>query len=445
MREFDVCVIGTGTAGETAIAELLRLDEGLRIVVADERPYGGTCALRGCQPKKFLVVPSHAALEARALTERGFRSAPVLDWPVMQESLRTFTDAVPGSTKEGLETKGVVCLSGHCEFLSLHEVKCGEEKIRADSFVIAAGARPRPLPIPGAEHTISSDEFLYLEELPERIVFIGGGYISMEFAYVASAVGSSVTVLQRGNRIMERFDADMVAILEDACSTKGIDIRTKVNPVEIRKNDKGDYSVLLEGGNTVDADLVVGAIGRVPNIENLGLEKAGISYDKRGIETDDFMRTSQKHIYAIGDCVQGIQLSPVSDLEAGTAARNMVKPESATVDLSTLPSVVFSYPQLSAVGMDEERAKQKGNVRLVQGSGAGWPNYQRLNESHVGYKVLIDKDTETLLGAHLIGPYAGELINLFALAIKKKIPVAELKELPWAYPTYSADIKYMLG
>ncbi len=453
MNTFDVFIIGTGTAGQTAVSELTAPSgsnrrahkNALRIGIADERPYGGTCALRGCQPKKFLVVPAHAALEGRALTERGFRFAPQLDWREMQRALQTFTDAVPSGTKKGLEERGIRCFSGHCEFVSPRELVCGDEAVSAGNVIIATGARPRPLPIKGAEYAVSSDDFLSLPDLPERIVFIGGGYISMEFAYVASAVGASVTVLQQGERIMERFDADMVKILEDACSTRGMDIRTGVNPVEIKKHDSGACEVLLECGDTVTADLVVGAIGRIPNIEDLGLEKAGVAFNGHGIETDGHMRTAQQHIYAIGDCVQGIQLSPVSDLQARVAARNVMNPMSSIAVADPLPSVVFSYPQMATVGMSEETAQKTKNVRVVKGSGAGWPNYKRLNEYHVGYKVIIDKDTDTLRGAHLVGPRAGELINLFALAMKTGITAGQLKEMPWAYPTYSADIKYMLG
>jgi glutathione reductase (NADPH) len=445
LTKFDVFVIGTGTAGETAVSELLKSGKGLRIGIADERPYGGTCALRGCQPKKYLVVPSHAAMEGRALTERGFQLAPQVDWSKMQHSLRGFTDPVPQSTKDSLEKQGVTCFEGHCQFLSPKELKCGEESIHADTFIIATGARPRPLPIPGAEWAFSSDDFLYLDTLPRRIVFIGGGYISMEFAYVASAGGAAVTVLQRGKDIMERFDRDMVAILEDACSTRGMNIRTGVNPVEINKKVSGSYEVILEDGEKIESDLVLGAIGRIPNIENLGLGNAGVAYDGRGIETDERMKTSQKHIYGFGDCVRGVQLSPVSDMEAKTAARNILHSGSEIINLNILPTVVFSYPQLATVGMDEKSAREKGGIRIVQGSGAGWPNYRRLNESHAGYKVLIDEETELILGAHLVGPHAGELINLFALAMRYRVPAGELKELPWAYPTYSADIKYMLG
>ncbi len=445
MKDFDVFVIGTGTAGETAVSELLKRRDGLRIGIADERPYGGTCALRGCQPKKYLVVPAHAAMEGRALTERGFRAAPQLDWKTMHRSLREFTDPVSQNARAGLEEKGVACFSGHCEFKSPGTLRCGDQSISAENFIVATGARPRMLPVKGAEWAVSSDGFLSLEELPERIVFIGGGYVSMEFGYTASAAGASVTVLQRGQRIMKQFDPDMVSVLQDACSTRGMDIRTGVTPVEIRKRDPGPYEVILKGGEVVETDLVVGAIGRIPNVEDLGLEKAGVAFDSHGIETNEQMRTSQDHISAIGDCVKGVQLSPVSDLQARTAVRNILDPGSETADLSTLPSVVFSYPQLAMVGMDEQAAKERGNIRIAQGSGVGWPNYRRLNESHVGYKVIIDTETETVLGAHLVGPHAGELVNLFALAMKHRITVKALQELPWAYPTYSSDIKYMLG
>ncbi len=444
MNSFDVFVIGTGTAGETAVSELLKRANGLRIGMADERPYGGTCALRGCQPKKFLVVPAHAALEGRALTKRGFRSPPQLDWKAMHRSLREFTDPIPHNARAGLEEKGVACFSGHCTFLSPKTLLCGDQKISAGNFIVATGARPQTLSIPGADLALSSEAFLSLVELPERIMFIGGGYVSMEFGYTASAAGASVTVLHRGERILKQFDPDMVSILQDACSTRGMDIRTGEGPKEIRKRDSGRYEVILEG-DSLEADLVVAAIGRVPNVQDLGLEKADVAFDSHGIETNRHMRTSQDHIYAIGDCVKGVRLSPVSDLQARTAARNILDPGSETADLSTLPSVTFCYPQLAMLGMDEQEAKQRGNIRIAQGSGAGWPNYRRLNESHVGYKVIIDTETETVLGAHLVGPHAGELINLFALAMKHHIPVKDLQELPWAYPTYSADIKYMLG
>lgn len=436
-------VIGTGTAGETALSELT--GRGLRLGIADERPYGGTCALRGCQPKKFLVVPSHAALEGRALTERGFADAPVLNWTGMRRSMDEFTRPMPESVRKQLQEQGVVCFDGHCEFTSPTELRCGNESIRADHFIIAAGARPRPLDIPGGDSAGSSDDFLSLREVPENIVFIGGGYVSMEFAYVAAAAGSMVTVIQRGSRIMERFDPSIVSILEDACITRGMDLRTNAQPVEIEKRENGTRVVRLESGDKIETKCVIGAVGRIPNVDDLNLEAAGVEYSKRGITTDEYSRTSRDSIFAVGDCVDGIQLSPLADMEARAAARNILEPESEALDYGTIPSVVFTYPQLASVGIDERTASERIDADIHTGSCAGWPNYRRLNESHAGYKIIVDKKSGTVAGAHLAGPYAGELINLFALAIRQQIPVRQLKELPWAYPTYTADLKYMLG
>jgi glutathione reductase (NADPH) len=443
MNNYDIFIIGTGTAGETAASELA--GKGYSIGIADERPYGGTCALRGCQPKKYLLIPAHGVLEGRGLTARGFTSQPVLDWSIMQQSLHGFTDPVPEGTKKGLEEMGIDCFQGHCEFISPDTVQCGDETIKAGKFIIATGARPRDLPIPGADLALTSDDFLTLEEMPKSITFIGGGYISLEFSTVAVAMGTSVTILQRGERILDRFDHDMTEILCKSLSNLGIEIRTGSNPERIEKNSEGALLITMDDGSEMVTDTVIGAIGRSANVENLGLEAAGVDFSRGGIRVDAHMQSSASHIYAVGDCVEGIQLSPISDAQARTAARNIIKPGSASHSPEVLPTVVFTWPQLAAVGMDEESAKKREGVRISTGSGAGWPNYRRLNEAHMGYKIIIDTETETILGAHLAAPHAGEMINLFALAIKNKMTIREIKELPWAYPTYGADIKYMLG
>lgn len=458
MQEFDVFIIGTGTAGETAAA-MLR-NAGLSVGIADRDAYGGTCALRGCQPKKYLVVPAHAALEGEALTERGFTAAPTLDWKTMQRSRAEFTDAVPDGTEMGLAENGVHVFSGECRFVDNETVVCGEDTIKARRFLIATGARPRPLPIPGGELAGSSDDFLYLEEMPEHITFIGGGYISMEFATVAAAAGAGVTVLQRGSRVMDRFDPDLVDALQESCTVRRIDIRTDIETHSIERNEGGRFNVHLTGdggtASVLETDLVVAALGRVPNLEGLNLTATDVSAGPRGIETDRAMRTGAPTIYAVGDCVAGIQLSPVSDAEARTAARNIIADLAATdgtsearagveeVDLSTLPTVVFTYPQLAQFGLSEAQAVERGGVRINRGSGAGWPNYRRLNERHVRYKVMIDEKSDQILGAHILAPHAGELINLLALASRQGTTASEFREIPWAYPTYSSDLKYLL-
>lgn len=538
MNNFDVFIIGTGTAGETA-ATMLR-DAGLTVAIADNDDYGGTCALRGCQPKKYLVVPAHAALEGAGLTQRGFVKNPQLDWAAIQRSRAEFTDAVPEGTEDGLRERGITTFHGTCRFLDVGTdaitVQCGSESIRAKRILVATGARPRPLPIPGGELARSSDDFLNLPELPQHVTFIGGGYISMEFATVAVAAGAEVTVVQRGNRVMDRFDPDLVEELQRGCAARSIDIVTNAETASITSSRSGGgswdegrsggagapgapddtsrpgaqapqgahtrpFSVNLADGTAIETDLVLAALGRVPNTDTLDLENAGIEASPRGIATDGTMRTSVPGVYAAGDCVASIQLSPVSDAEARVAARNIIldlagpdpagsddvrgeeggvasdsgargnsdvhgatsdpgttfdannapglgsvaRADRPHLDLSVLPTVVFTYPQLAQFGLSEAEARERGGVRINTGSGAGWPNYRRLNESHVMYKVMIDEETDRILGAHILAPQAGELINLLALAAKAGTPAREFREFPWAYPTYTGDLKYMLG
>lgn len=459
MATFDVFVIGTGTAGETAAA-MLR-EAGLSVGIADRSAFGGTCALRGCQPKKYLVVPAHAALEGAGLVERGFDHAPALDWGTMQRARASFTNAVPEQTEAGFRKLGIVPYHAACRFVDTETVACGDEHITARRFLIATGARPRPLPIPGGDLAVSSDAFLYLDDLPMHVTFIGGGYVSMEFATVAAAAGSRVTVLQRGPRIMERFDSDLVDALQESCAMREMDIRTNVSTDSIERLGDGRFRVHFRDGDGgaryVDTELVVAALGRTPNVEELDLSAAGIGASPRGIEADAHMRTRVPHIYAAGDCVAGIQLSPVSDAQARVAARNIISdlgaasstdapaPPRAALDLSVLPTVVFTYPQLAQFGIGEEDAAERESVRVVRGSGAGWPNYRRLNERHMQFKVMIDEATDRIVGAHILAPQAGELVNLLALAARHGVPASDVRELPFAYPTYTADLKYMLA
>lgn len=467
MCEYDVLVIGTGTAGDTA-ATMLRA-AGFSVAIADERDFGGTCALRGCQPKKYLVVPAHAALEGAALTERGFRRAPRIDWDGIQRSRREFVDAVPAGTEKGMREQRIATFHGTCSFIDATTVRCGDETIRASRILIATGARPQPLSIPGSELAGSSDDFLAMERVPDSITFIGGGYVSMEFATVAAAAGARVTVLQLGDRVMDRFDSDLVDELQRGCAARSIRVITHAQTESIRRTSKGNMEVALGAGavypdgsvqdqpSTVQSEVVIAALGRIPNLERLHLAAAGIVAGHRGIETDPSMRTSIPSVFAAGDCVASIQLSPVSDAEARVAARNIINdlrgdspgtpsPDGPLeVDLSTLPTVVFTYPQLAQFGLSEKEARERGNIRVNSGSGATWPNYRRLNETHVMYKVMIDEETDRIVGAHILAPQAGELINLLALAARQGMSTAEFREIPWAYPTYTADLKYMLG
>ena len=441
---YDTVVIGTGTAGVTA-AHILR-ESGMKVAIADREPYGGTCALRGCQPKKYLVVNTHLAEETRALHGRGFSQPAVTDWAALQVFKHGFTDPVPAGTAASLRDAGIDTYNAQVRFVNPGTVELlpSGEVLKADKFIIAAGARPRPLDIPGGELCGTSDDFLDLSSLPGSMVFIGGGYISLEFAFIAGLSGSRVTILQKGDRILSQFPPSIVDEIVRTAAPHGISIITGADVTKIEKNGS-DGTVSTAGHGTHTAEFVMSAIGRIANVEGLGLETAGVEYGKRGISVDAYMQTTAPGIYAVGDCAATRQLSPVSDMEAKAAAANILSGGSSPVDYEAVPSVIFTYPQMASVGITAEQAGSDGReVISKSGRGESWANYRRLNASPVYYETVVDADTGRILGAHIVGPHAGEQINVFALAVKSGMTADRFRELPWAYPTYTSDVKYMV-
>jgi glutathione reductase (NADPH) len=438
--EYDVAIVGTGTAAETAAYQLA--DAGKKIVIVDSAPYGGTCARYGCQPKKYFVANTHLVAETRALLGKGIAAPAQIDWNALQAFKRTFTDPVPESTESSLSDLGIETLHGTAS-LTDDGISVGTDRIRAGKTILAAGARPRPLDIPGAEYAHTSDDFLDLETLPRSIAFIGGGYISMEFATIAAIAGSRVTILQRGDRILPQFPTDLVLPLAEHARAGGIDIRTGVDVKAISKN--GDEYLVSTNTGDISTSWVISSIGRVPNLEALRLEDRGVDFSHRGITVNAHMETSVSGIYAIGDCAATKQLSPIADMEAKIAVANLLGSGPETANYEAIPSVVFTHPQLASVGMTEEAALAQGrNVIVRSGDGSCWANYRRINADLVRYSTVRDADTDEILGAHILSPYAGEQINIFALAIRNRIPASEIASLPWAYPTYTSDVKYMV-
>ena len=290
MNEYDVVIVGIGTAGETA-AGILR-DGGKKVAVIDQGPVGGTCALRGCQPKKVFVVNTHLAAESRALLGTGLSQPAVTDWGALQRFKRTFTDPIPGSTQASLEASGIDVFVEPAAFVEpgVIELAGSGRKLHAERFLIASGARSRALPVPGAELAATSDDFLELSELPESMVFIGGGYISMEFAFIAALSGSKVTILQRGPRVLPVFPASLVDPVVEAGAEHGIRFVTNADVSGIER-DGSAYRVATKEQGEFSAAWVMGAIGRSPNVEDLGLEKVGVKASGRGIEVNEYLET----------------------------------------------------------------------------------------------------------------------------------------------------------
>lgn len=444
-QHFDTIVIGSGSSAYFAITTLNKA--GKKVAVIDERPFGGTCALRGCQPKKYLVANAEAVAMADHLVGKGIAESPRTDWPALQRHTNEFLDGISEGEVEEFETAGIVTFSGRAQLTGPNEVTVNKQPLTADTIVIATGSSPRRANIPGAEYAHDSEYFLRLPELPERIVFIGGGYISFEFAHVAARAGSKeVTILHRSERVLKNFDPDMVDIVAEASKAAGIEITTNDEPVRLESGPDG-LIVHTKSGRSIAADLIIEATGRVANVSVLAGDHGGVEHSARGIVVDEFMRSvSNPNVYAIGDCIEGSRmLAPVADEEGKIAAHNILNGATKAIDLSVVPGAAFTIPSLATVGLSEAEAKAQGHdFRVNTGSTSGWPSSKRIGEAHAGYKVLIDNKDNTILGAHLARHNAAEVINIFALAIKHSIKAADLGEFLWAYPTYTSDLKYMV-
>ena len=444
-QEFDVIIIGVGMSGLN-IARRIRAG-GKSVAVVDELPYGGTCMLRGCDPKKVLVGATEVIDWQRRMQGSGITGQAHIDWGDLMKFKHTFTDDPPKMLEKSLSKSGVTTLYGTAQFINENSIQVGDETLVGKNIVIATGAKPRPLGIPGEEFAITSTDFLELEALPARLVFIGGGYISFEFAHIAARAGAQVTILHRGARPLEGFDADLVAELTLATQEVGIDIQLQVEVTAIEQSSEG-YVVRTSNGASVEGDLVVHGAGRVPAIDSLDLEKAGIEYSSRGIIVNEYQQSvSNPAIYAAGDvaATAGIPLTPVAVTEGLVVASNILKGNQRITDYKGTPSVVFTIPALARVGFTEDEAREQGlQFKVNYQKTSSWYSARRTNEKHTGFKVLIEEGTGHILGAHLLSSHAGEVINMFALAIRHNLTASDIKRTIYIHPADSSDISYMV-
>lgn len=446
-RQYDLVVVGTGVASKAASR---CREAGWTVAVVDSRPFGGTCALRGCIPKKILVAAGEAVHAARALAGRGVRpDGLAIEWPELMRVKRATVDPIPAGTAQGYEKAGIDAFHGRARFVGPATLAVGGDRLTGRRVLIAAGAIPQPLRFPGAEHVTTSDGFLDLDALPPRIVFIGGGYISFEFAHLAANAGARVTIVHRGARPLEGFDPDLVGQLVARSRELGITVELGA---EVRGVDRTDKGVLVRadrGGDDlrVEADLAVHGAGRVPDIDDLDLAAAGIEVSKRGVVVSEYLQSvSNPAVYAAGDAAaSGPPLTPVADHQSSVVATNLLEGNRATVDYEGLASAVFTTPPLASAGRTEAAAREEGRrFRVHREDTSRWLSSQRAGETASGSKVLIEEDTGRILGAHLFGRHADEVINIFALAIRLRARADDLKHLFYAYPTVASDIPYMV-
>ncbi len=446
-RSFDLVVVGTGIV--SAVASRCR-EAGWTVAVVDSRPYGGTCALRGCVPKKILVGAADAVNAARDMAGKGVRAgALTIDWAELIRFKRSLVDGTPTRTEQGWARMGVEQFHGRARFVGPTTLAVGGDRLIGRRVVIAAGAMPIPLTFPGAERLATSEDFLNLDQLPSTMVFVGGGYISFEFAHIAARAGAGVTILHRGPRPLEGFDPDLVELLVKRTRELGIQVELGI---EVRGIDVAGQRFIvhgLQGGQErrFETDLAVHGAGRVPEIDDLDLDIAGVKREKRGVVVNEFLQSvSNPAVYAGGDAAaSGPPLTPKADHDVGVLATNLLEGNRRSPNYKGIASAVFTLPPLASAGLTEEAARAAGlRFRTKWEETSGWFNTRRVGETTSAYKVLIEEESERILGAHLLGPHADEAINLFAIAIRLGIPSADLKDVIFAFPTSGEDTRFML-
>ena len=446
---YDLVVIGAGTAA--MVASMRVRAAGWRVAVVDSRPLGGTCALRGCDPKKMLIGGASAVDHARRMRGKGVGGDSRVDWSELMAFKRAFTDSVPEKNQVRYAEKGIDTFSGHARFTGLASIDVkGVGELRAKHFLIASGAEPMRLGIPGEEHLLDNEGFLGLERLPKRILMVGGGYVAAEFSHIAAVAGSEVTILQHGDRVLKNFEPELVAWLMPAFEHLGIRVRTGTSVDAIERTESGFRVRTSSGGAQIsfEADLVVHAAGRTPRFDELNVRAGGVEIDDVGrLRLNEHLQSvSNPAVYAAGDAAQsGPPLTPVSSHDAKVVAANLLQGNHRRPDYRGVPSVAFTLPPIASVGIGEEQARREGmKFRMRSELVPAWFTARQAAETVYGYKVLVEESTDLILGAHLVGPRVDEAINLFALAIRHGLTAEDLKSTMFAYPTGASDIGSMV-
>ena len=446
-RQYDLVIVGSGVT--SAVASRCR-EAGWTVAVVDRRPFGGTCALRGCVPKKILVSAAEAVHTARDLAETGVPAAGLtIDWASLMRFKRSLIDPTTERTTQAWARLGVEQFRARAHFVGATTLAVGDDRLTGRRVLIAAGAMPAPLTFPGAERLTTSEAFLNLDRLPPRVVFVGGGYIAFEFAHVAARAGASVTIVHRGARPLDAFDPDLVNVLVQRTRELGIrvELSTEVRGVHASGDDLVVLGARGEREVRFETDLAVHAAGRVPEIDDLNLTAAGIEREKRGVVVNEYLQSvSNAAVYAGGDAAaSGPPLTPKADHDVAVLTTNLLEGNRRTADYHGIASAVFSLPPLAAAGLTEAAARTAGRTfRTQRQDTSSWFNTRRVGERASGFKVLVDEAADRIIGAHLLGPHADETINLFAVAIRLGIPASELRQVPFAYPTFGSDVRFMV-
>jgi glutathione reductase (NADPH) len=442
--DFDLITIGAGSGGVRA--SRMSAQMGAKVAIIEESRVGGTCVIRGCVPKKLLVYGAHFAEELEDAKGFGWTvPPPIFSWGQLIANKNREIDRLNGVYINLLKTAGVRLIEGHAVLVDAHKVDVGGKTYTAEHILIATGSRPHLPTIPGVDYTITSNEALDLLEQPHRIVIIGGGYIAVEFAGIFCALGSEVTLVVRGERLLRGFDAECVEAMAVEMGKRGMGLRLGRIPVKIEKAEDGAYTTFLDDGSELHSDLVLCATGRHPNTKGLNLPGLGIQTTATGsIAVDEYSTTSVPGIYAIGDVTDRMNLTPVAIAEGAAFARTVFGKEPIAVDYTNVPTAVFGQPPLAGVGLTEADARAShGAVDIYISRFRPMKHTLSGRDERTLMKLIADRRTQRILGCHMMGPDAPEIIQGLAIALKCGATKAEFDATIGIHPTAAEEFVTM--
>ncbi len=441
--DYDLFVIGAGSGGVRAAR--MSAAYGARVAIAEERFLGGTCVNVGCIPKKLFAYGAHYREDAEDAAAFGWDfAAPRLDWPALiankDREIARLNDIYRGL----LEGNGVRILEARARLLDAHRIAVGGETVTAETVLIATGGRPVRVPVPGIEHAIVSDDAFYLPRRPDRVAIVGGGYIAVEFAGIFNGYGAEVTLLYRGPLFMRGFDMDVRTRLAAEMAKRGVTLRWNAEIARIDRNG-GGLAATLEDGSVLTADQVMYAVGRSPNAADMGVEEVGVAQRRNGaIVVDDRFRTSVPDIYAIGDVTDRIQLTPVAIAEAMVLSANLYDGKDLRMDYADVPSAVFSTPNIGSVGLTEEQARERfGAIDVYRAAFRPLRHTMTLRDERTMMKLLVARGSDRVVGCHMVGPDAGEIVQGLAVALKCGATKAQFDATLGIHPTAAEEFVTM--
>ncbi|WP_458131786.1 glutathione-disulfide reductase [Pseudomonas sp. R3-41] len=443
--DFDLYVIGAGSGGVRAAR--FAAGFGAKVAVAESRYLGGTCVNVGCVPKKLLVYGAHYAEDFEQASAYGWTAGEAsFDWATLIANKDREINRLNGIYRNLLVNSGVTLHEGHARISGPHEVEINGQRYTAEHIMIATGGWPVIPDIPGREHAISSNEAFFLKTLPKRMLVVGGGYIAVEFAGIFHGMGAQTSLLYRGDLFLRGFDGAVRKHLAEELQRRGLDLQFNADIQRIDKEADGSLKVTLKDGRTLSTDCVFYATGRRPMLDNLGLENTGVKLDEKGfVQVNEKYETTEPSILAIGDVIGRVQLTPVALAEGMAVARRLFKPEQyRLVDYRMIPTAVFSLPNIGTVGLTEEQAREEGHeVQIFESRFRPMKLTLTDCQERTLMKLVVDANTDKVLGCHMVGPDAGEIVQGLAIALKAGATKRDFDETIGVHPTAAEEFVTM--